>query len=62
MRQLNAKQKKFLVNLIENKDFSRTDDFENGEFGELEAMGDHETLYQNANRFMSDYRISKLNN
>ena len=62
MRRLNAKQKNLLKSLVNNKDFSSVEDFENGEFGDLEAMNDYETLYQDTNRFMRDYRMSKLNN
>lgn len=58
MRKLTSKQKSFLRDMVD-KGFRIIDDFENGEFGELEAMNDYETLYQDAERFMHDYLFSK---
>jgi hypothetical protein len=64
MRDLNKAQKKFLVKWASNNPvtltstYSPVDQMDYEEYEKLEAMNDHETLYQNANRYLNDLHVS----
>jgi hypothetical protein len=60
-RQLNKAQQKILISAVTNRDIYSTDGLTLEEMERLEKLNDHETLWQNANRFIHDYLMSKLN-
>jgi hypothetical protein len=61
MRQLNKRQIKYLDDLMAgNNQIKMVDDLNGQEWQTLEAMNDHETLWQNAERYISDKRIKEL--
>lgn len=54
MRYLNKQQQKFLTKLYEEKRVTACEDMSTSDFNKLFDMNPHETLYQNANRFLWD--------
>lgn len=62
MRQLTAKQKKFLDRIVaQNPEITSVEDLENDQWQTLEEMNDTEVLYQNVNRYLSDLYFKNLN-
>ncbi len=64
MRKLNAKQKKFIDEWFDNNwtgagSLYTVDQMSQDEQQKLQAMNDHETLWQNADRYIGD-KASKL--
>lgn len=62
MRKLSAKQKNYLINKIENYNIKNVEQMSSMEYSILENINDYETLFQDANRFIYDYRMNKLYN
>ena len=63
MRQLNARQKKILKQWAESFDYSYGNPIDNlpSEVWEkVEAINDHETIYQNINRYLNDLLTEKM--
>ena len=61
MRDLTAKQKHLLKQQVDVNDVSGIDDIDYDEFVAIEKINETEVFYQNANRFIHDYRWSKIN-
>jgi len=65
MRVLNAKQKKFIDTWFDNNwtgagSLYTVDQMSQEEQQQLEAMNDHETLWQNADRYIGDKATAKV--
>lgn len=59
MRKLSIRQKKFLRDQFIDNNIMYIEDMSFDKIKELEALNDYETLYQDANRFLHDYRLTK---
>lgn len=60
MRTLNIKQKRMLVNTLQTyPNIYSHDNLPAGILRDLEDLNDHETIYQNIDRFINDYRFTK---
>ena len=60
MRHLSAKQKKFLISKVKDNDIKSMNHLSLDDLKLLESMNDYETLYQDTNRFIYDYRIKNI--
>lgn len=60
MRKLNNKQQVLLRNyLINDNTVCCVNDIDEKTLSYIEKLNDHETLWQNINRFISDFRLSQ---
>ena len=58
MRKLTSKQQNFLKNILESRGcIYSVDRLTASEIKKLEFMNDYETLWQDSNRFIMDYRM-----
>ena len=61
MRRLNKKQQNALTKLSE-QGHQTIDTIDPEDFVRIEQMNDHETFYQNADRFLNDKYFEKIKN
>jgi hypothetical protein len=62
MRTLTKSQKKVLTNLVDRDDIKSVNDISLENMSLLETLNDTEILWQECERFIDDYRMSKINN
>jgi len=59
-RRLTVQQKNIIRQEIDMENIRCADDISEYNWNELLILNDYETLWQDANRFIYDYRMSKL--